>query len=189
LRFVKISVLKRSNLYSIAFKSLKDGVHHFRFEINKLFFEALDYSEITEGTAIVEAVLERRLDTMVLKTIIKGQVLVSCDRCMDDFFHPVDIENSLIVKPVKYREEFEDDNQDVMYVDESDDYLDLHHYLYESIILGLPLQRFHPVSKNGKSQCNKEMLKRLGNIGHSDEAQEQTETIWEKLKEINNNKK
>ena len=45
--------------YDIAFVGLKQGSHHFRFEIGKTFFEEFPYSLVEDGNLIAELVLEQ----------------------------------------------------------------------------------------------------------------------------------
>jgi hypothetical protein len=43
-----------NNRYDITFVGLKQGSHHFRFEIGKSFFEEFPYSVVEEGKLIAE---------------------------------------------------------------------------------------------------------------------------------------
>ena len=39
--------------------------------------------------------------------------------------------------------------------------------IYEYVSLSIPLRHIHPKNKNGKRECNPEMLKKLKNYTHS----------------------
>jgi len=187
LRFEKIRGLKRSNIYSIAFKGLKEGIHEFEFPISDVFFELLDYSELKSGKGIFHIALEKRQRLMVIYLTIKGEVLVTCDRCLDEFMMPIKSEFELYVKYNNDRigEEETAIEDDSLYIDESDDYIDVHHYLYECIVLSIPMQRVHPKDKKGHSLCNKVMIDKLKAINSQGNTNKNNDnSLWEKLKDI-----
>jgi uncharacterized metal-binding protein YceD (DUF177 family) len=167
--------------YRINFRDLDIGYHNFTFEIENRFFTNFEKSEIQEGKidARVGLTKEERLITMDI--VIEGKVNVVCDRCLDNFMHPVYFRGTLYVKP---EEEVNEENDEVIKITPDHSFVNLAQYFYESIHLALPLKRTHPDDENGNSTCNREMLDLLKQ--HQKEGNEETiDPRWEKLKHIN----
>lgn len=148
-------------------RSLEKKKHVFEFSLNADFFLRFQHPDINGGNANVTITVEKLSNYMNVVVDFSGELVVSCDRCLDDLAVPVEGENILSVRfaeaPEEQENEEEDLKEDVMYVDGGDEELDLTHYVYESICLALPIQRVHGNDKNGKSLCNPNMLKYLLN--------------------------
>lgn len=168
----------------IAFKGLKDGIHEFRFSKSDKFFESLDYSEFKKGNIEVFVTLDKKTRYLSMEIGINGQVMVSCDRCLDMFYMPFEFNGTLIAKfSVDEESNFDDE---ILFLSPNDFEVDISHYVYESVCLSLPVQRFHPDDKRGKSTCNKEMIKEFKKLNNKT-VQKETDPRWEKLKNFNNN--
>lgn len=167
--------------YKINYRELDLGQHHFSFDVDDRFFSHFEKTEITEGSlkAEVELVKEERLVTLYID--IQGEVKVMCDRCLDDFMHPVEFEGTLYIKAEEDQWE-EKDREEVILVTPDESEVDLSQYFYESIHLALPLKRVHPPDENGNSTCDSEMLRLLEEHQQSDD---EIDPRWEKLKNIN----
>ena len=83
---------------------------------------------------------------------IEGVVSVPCDICLDDMEQPICADNRLIVKFGK--ENSEDD--ELVVVREDDGVLDISWFLYESIVLNIPIKHVHAPGK-----CNRDMMNAL----------------------------
>jgi uncharacterized metal-binding protein YceD (DUF177 family) len=70
----------------------------------------------------------------------------------------VDYRNRLVVKFSDGEHPFEGD---ILWVNPADGLLDLEQYIYESIVLSLPLRRVHPEDVHGTPLCNPAMLERF----------------------------
>jgi len=147
-----------SGIYTIPVSGLKEGQNYFDFEINKEFFEQFEESEIKEGklTAVVD--VDKRTSHIDLVIKIQGVVSISCDRCLGIFSLPVDCTNRLLVKLGKVRDE---DDPDIITIPAEEQDLDLKQYLFEYILLALPIKRIHPDDDDGNSTCDPGMLEKL----------------------------
>lgn len=155
--------------YRIVFQGLSEGVHEFEFEVDDLFFENLEYSDIKKGNLNAKVLLTKRTQFLELRFSINGYVELICDRCLDEYDQPVKYRGTLFVK---FSENEEQLAEDVICLLPADHELDIAHYLYESIKLSIPLKRVHPKDK-GNITCNQEMLKNLDKYykkGHSIES-------------------
>lgn len=139
--------------YSIAYKGLKNGMHDFHFEVDGALFEAFDSTEIKGGACEVEVALQRAETMLTLDVAITGGVVVECDRCLEDCEVPIDFDGQLLVK---FSNELQDYDGEVMWITPSTGEVELAQYIYESIVLSLPYQRVHP-----EQQCDPGMMERF----------------------------
>jgi len=174
------------NKYSIAYQGLSEGLHEFNFEIKDTFFEYLEYSEIRKGNLIAQVRLNKLSQLLELTIEISGTVETTCDRCLEEFNLPVSYSGRLFVK---FSESEEDLDDDVICISPEDNEINLAHYLYESINISIPLKRVHPDDKNGKSQCNPEMIKKIKEHQINAPAEKDVDPRWDELKKLmeNNN--
>ncbi|MBP3547205.1 MAG: DUF177 domain-containing protein [Alistipes sp.] len=137
-------------LYTIAYKGLKSGSYEYDFQVDDSLFEAYDRVEIKGGRCDAHVTLKRSETMLELNVTINGEVICECDRCLEDCPIAVDYEGDLVVK---FSDEINDYDGDVMWISPSEDFLDLTQYIYESIVLTLPYRRVHE-----EGGCNPEML-------------------------------
>lgn len=152
---------KMKHRYTIAYKGLKEGTHEYEWRVGNDFWKDHPGGGITGGEAEVRATLERgAAGTMRLEVSVAGSVIVPCDRCLEDCELPVRCKERLAVKvsPDADEHPFEGD---ILWVAPGDTQIDLEQYIYESIVLSLPLQRVHPEDVHGRPLCNPAMLERF----------------------------
>ena len=137
-------------LYAIPYKGLKSGSYNFDFQVDNALFEAYDCEEVRGGDCQVRVKLNRAETMLELNVSIKGEVICECDRCLEDCPVAIDYNRDLVVK---FSDEIDEYDGDVMWLSPAEDSLDLTQYIYESIILALPYQRVH-----AEGECNPEML-------------------------------
>ena len=141
--------------YVIPFGSYSLGRHQFEFEITGTFFEEFPDSEMKQAFIKVKVTLTKQDRALEFNFEIKGTVELSCDRCLELFQQPIDEEYSLYGKFGHGRS---DDEFDVVWIEYSENVIDLKQFLYEYIVLSIPLRRVHPKKSGGKPGCNPEML-------------------------------
>lgn len=168
--------MKTLNPYSIQFSGLKPGRHEFDYEIDRKFFESIEYSEIADGKIHVDLALEKHSNMLVLNFVLKGDVKVPCDRCGEDFLLPVNDRQRLIVK---FGEQNAEETEEVIVLSRNESEINVAHTIYEYIILALPIKRVHP-----EGQCDEETLKRLENLEAQEEKDKTTDPRWDGLKNI-----
>jgi len=164
--------------YHIQFVGLEPGLHEFEFEVNDSFFEHFEFSLIQHGEVHVKVALEKSERMMIYTVGLEGKVLVTCDRCTDEFYFPVSDTQKLIVK---LGAEYFEESEDVVVIPETDYQFDLSPYIYEFIHLALPVQLVHPDDEQGNSTCDPEMLRILESLSTT----ENVDPRWEALKKLN----
>ena len=143
-------------LYAIPYKGLKSGSYDFDFQVDNALFEAYDCEEVRGGDCQVRVKLNRAETMLELNVSIKGEVICECDRCLEDCPIAIDYNRDLVVK---FSDEIDEYDGDVMWLSPAEDSLDLTQYIYESIILSLPYRRVHE-----EGGCNPEMLAAFATI-------------------------
>lgn len=172
--------------YSIAIAELSPGTHEFDFEIDDNFWKHFESSEILAGRVNVCIDVEKSNSITKLYFGYEGDVKVNCDRCLDEFYLPVDAESELTVYVTDDIPDEDDEmsDADTIYLLPSEHKLYLGQYIYESISLSLPMQRFHPDDANGNSTCNKEMLAKLKELQDNAQAQRNESSPWSNLNKL-----
>ena len=173
--------MNRLKEYTIQFVGLEPGNHQFEFEVNDSFFEYFEFSLIQHGQVHVAVALEKMERMMIFNITLDGKVLVTCDRCSDEFFFSISDTQKLIVK---LGAEYMEESEDVVVIPETEYQFDLAPYIYEFIHLALPARLLHPDDENGNSTCDPEMLRLLEKLNNS----ETTDPRWEALKKLTTDK-
>lgn len=171
------------NQYIVKFAGLPVGTHEFEFEIGNKFFEQFTESEVHHATIHVDLVLLKQNNVMQMTFKIKGTVELDCDRCIRSYGFPIEAEDQLVVKMGNPDES----TDEILVVAEGDGQADVSHYLYEYIMLALPVRRV-PCEIDENFECDYETLKKLNeNTAPEDQ---QANPMWEqlnKLKKYNKN--
>lgn len=174
--------MQAGKAYIIQFVNLGLGEHEFEFDVNDKFFENLEYSEIKHGNIQVKLTLIKQSTMMILQFNIGGTVKMNCDRCYGEFDLPIAGDYRLIVKVGSH--DVGDEDDDIISIAANEHELDLSQFIYEYIMLSLPLKRVHPDDENGKSTCDQEMLNKLNNYLVGNEGDEPVDPRWDGLKNI-----
>ncbi|MEN8224540.1 MAG: DUF177 domain-containing protein, partial [Bacteroidota bacterium] len=140
--------MKALKEYVIPFVGLKEGVHDYSYEIDGKFFESFEYSEIDNGKIHADVQMDRQERMLIFEFKMKGFVIVPCDRCLEDMEYPLEVKERLIVK---FGQEYEEETEEILIIPETVSQIDISGFIYEYIMLALPLKRVHP---DGVESCN-----------------------------------
>ncbi len=166
------------------FIGLKLGKHNFEYQIDNSFFEIFDYNEYKDSNIKVNVVFDKKSTLLELSFKHKGYVNVPCDLTSEDFNLAVKGKMKLIVR---FGEEFNNDNEELLILPHGEFEIDIAQYIYEMIVLSVPLRRVHPGVKDGTLQTK--ALQKLSELAVSEEKEEikEEENIdprWDKLKQL-----
>jgi uncharacterized metal-binding protein YceD (DUF177 family) len=181
--------MSKTKEYLIPFVGLKLGKHQFEYQINNAFFEIFDYDEFENSDIKVNVVLEKKSTMLELSFKHEGTVNVPCDLTSEDFDLPTKSKMKLIVR---FGDAFNNDNEELLILPFGEFEIDIAQYIYEMIVLSIPLRRVHPGVKDGSLKT--EALTKLEELTlkeikkeHKEEEKEQKEDIdprWDKLKQL-----
>jgi uncharacterized metal-binding protein YceD (DUF177 family) len=152
--------VKNKYLYNVVISGLSAGIHTYPFTLGDAFFADFEGSEVQHGQLEAVVSVEKKHDFLQLGVRIAGNVTIPCDRCLDDLQLPVQFYATPVVKFIDGKiDEYLPGDEDILWAANGSHELDVAPYLYDSIILSLPLRRVHP-----DGQCNREMMERLKQI-------------------------
>lgn len=176
--------MKQLNEYLIPFIGLKLGKHQFEYQINKKFFDHFGYDDFESSDIKVNVVLEKKSTMLELNFKHKGTVHVPCDLTSEMFDMPVKGKLRLVVQ---FGEEFNNDNDELLILPHGEHQIDISQYIYEIIVLSIPLKRVHPGVKDGS--LDTEALKKLKELTVKEKKkeikeEEHIDPRWDKLKQL-----
>jgi uncharacterized metal-binding protein YceD (DUF177 family) len=160
----------------IPFVGLKQGIHNFKFEIDRSFFDAFPYSIIEEGKITVELSLDKKDTLMIGDYTIKGFVVSNCATCDDLFEAPISGEMTIYYK---FGQEQEEDENLVVLTSEVYK-INPEQQIYELITVSL---NANPRHKEG--ECNEDVLSLLNKYQKGTEEKEKIDPRWDKLNKLN----
>lgn len=135
--------------YKLQLKSLPEGTHNMSFKMGKPFFVNMENTDIHDADLTADLVLTYRNGVYDLNFHITGDVVVLCDRCLDDLHFPIDTNYHIVVR---YGDRYNDDSDEYLEIPESDNYLNVAYMLYDTVALAIPIKHVHPLGK-----CNRQM--------------------------------
>ncbi len=179
--------MNKTKEYLIPFIGLKIGKHQFEYQINNAFFEIFDYQEFNNSNIKVNVTFEKKSTIMELSFKHKGTVNVPCDMTNEEFDLPIKGKMNLIVR---FGEVFNNDNEELLILPHGEFQIDIAQYIYEMIVLSVPLRRIHPGIKDGS--LNTEALAKLKELtveklkkdNKKEEKEENIDPRWDKLKQL-----
>lgn len=165
--------------YILPVKKLPHGSHTFNYVLGHDFFADLDQNEILNGSVNVVVTVKKSQQTIGLTIEGEGNVVVTCDRCLDEMTLPVVAEDDFTVI---FGDEYAEDGDNVVVVPEQEGEFDVSWLIYETILLALPFNHTH-----AEGECNPEMEDVIERYTPGAETQEE-ETIsdprWDALKQM-----
>lgn len=167
--------MKPTNKYEIQFSGLSLGNHVFEWTLEQAFFSESGFDEILGSSLLARVSLDKKERLMTMAVDISGRVQVACDRCGDDLWLPISSHNELVAR---FASETDLSGDDVIFLDPSEYKLDMRQYIYEFVLLSLPVKRVHP-----EGQCNPEVEAFLSG---SEEYKEEIDPRWEALNNLKN---
>ena len=165
--------------YKIDLKGVKDETTCLNFDLNDDFFGALDGSQLEHGALHVSVSIRKMAGFFELLFHTEGSVVVTCDRCLDDMDQPIETDNKLVVK---LGDTYSEDD-DTVTIDENEGILDMSWFIYEFIMLSIPIKHVHAPGK-----CNSAMTQKLtelsGAVRSGEEEAGAIDPRWEALAKL-----
>lgn len=167
----------------IDLKEVEKEDKSFVFHLDNQYFEAINAPEVRSGKVDVNLSIRKAVDVFSFAFHISGTVQTPCDRCLDDVDIDVLTDNSLLIK---YGETDSTEDDEMWIVTEDTETVDLSWFIYESIVISLPIQHVHAPGK-----CNPAMIEKLSQYSATrsgDEGENKDiDPRWSKLMELKNN--
>ena len=165
-------------MFVIPFRGLKEGEHQFEYIINNSFFEVYQYEDILDADIKVHLNFIKKSTLLELTFIANGKVKVRCDISNELYYQSVQGSLDLVIK---FGEEYNNDNEDILIIPFGDYEIDIAQYIYEMIVLSLPVKKIHPGIVDGSLKSD--ILDRLKELEPNNEQNNNSiDPRWDKLK-------
>lgn len=125
--------------YKVDLKGMTSDTVSYRWQADNDFFSAVQGPEIKHGLLDVALRVKRTSGAYELEFQLKGEVEVSCDRCLEPMALPIDAQSTL---KVVMGEEYIDDG-DIVTVPEREGVVNVAWNIYEFAALQIPLRHVH----------------------------------------------
>lgn len=180
--------------YNIVLKDIDEGVRVLEYELDDAYFAKIDSPEVQKGKVKAKVSVVKKIAVYEITFQLEGTILIPCDRCLDDMEQFIKHNEKIQVKlGATYSEENE-----IVVVPESEGSINVAWFLYEFIVLNIPIKHVH-----APGECNKNMVDKLKRhiTRQKDDTEEnalfefdddeittedtQTDSRWDNLQNIN----
>jgi len=174
--------------YIIDLKGIENDSCQYDFKLDDSFFAALEATEVQKGNVKAHLSIKKSAGAFQLTFAVEGEVVVSCDRCLDDMLQPISAVNKL---KVKFGPEYSDEGEDLVVIPEDEGTINVAWFFYEFIVLAIPLRHVH-----ADGECNQEMMQKLkehlsvdidGMSEEESEGEKKVDPRWDSLKNLLDN--
>ena len=148
--------------FDIEFVKLKNGIHHFEYQIDAAFFDFFKNQDISSAKVVVKVSLDK-LDTL-LRLDINGDGFIGfiCDRCLSDVDYPVNNQFKVIyhLNAIENRiDEAQEVNLDIFYLSGAQFKINIAESVYQSFLTEIPMVKLCDDIEG--EECSTEMLDAL----------------------------
>ena len=172
-------------MYVIPFRGLKEGKHQFEYNVNRTFFEIYQYEDILDADIKVSLEFNKKSTLLELHFIANGTAKVACDISNELYNQPIAGNLNLVVT---FGDTYNNDNEDVLIIPHESYEIDVSQYIFEMIVLALPLKKIHPGIQDGTLKSD--ILDKLKELQPKERQNNNTfDPRWEKLKGLLTDKK
>ena len=174
---------------------MRQEVQTYEYLLNSQFFTNIDGEDVQKGKVQVQLTVTKVTDTFNLSFKLNGVAVVPCNRCLDDMDYPIDTVERLIVK---FGKDYSEESDEIIIIPESEGVVNIAWFLYEFVVLAIPIKHVHAPGK-----CNKQMTAKLkkhiakaaddddsfdmaddDSIDSDDEPESESDPRWNALKDL-----
>ncbi len=167
--------------FQVNIVGLSNRLHEFQFEAGDAFFRQYGSGLISEGHFDVKVILDKHETFIDARFLIKGKAKLICDRSLDPFDHPIEIDKKIVFK---YGDADQELSDEIVMIHRDSDSLELGQYIYEFIGLEIPIKKLHP-RFGGEAEEEGEGKIIYSSKDSSDAGKdEEIDPRWEKLKKL-----
>ena len=135
--------------YKIDLKGMAESSADYEFVLDNAFFAYIDSPELQKGKVQVKLHVRKTAQAFELSFHSEGEVVVLCDRCLDEMEQEISSDDKILVK---FGPEYADEGDNLIVVPEDEGTINVAWIMYEFIALAIPMKHVHAPGK-----CNKAM--------------------------------
>ena len=144
--------MSKFELYNVVLKDISNEMRMFEYDLDDEYFKKIDSPEVQKGNVKATLSVLKKLTTYELQFFLEGTVIIPCDRCLDDMVQPIHYKEKLLVK---FGNTFSEEDE-IVIVPEAEGAINIAWFLYEFIVLNIPMKHVHATG-----ECNKTMVTKL----------------------------
>ncbi|MDR3327636.1 MAG: DUF177 domain-containing protein [Prevotellaceae bacterium] len=168
--------MENHNPYLLYLKQLTDEAQTVKYHLDREFFAKFASDQIVDGCVDVGIDIRKNASDACLCLDFDGVIDIICDRCCNTMPLHIDTKENVVVK---FQAEYPDNKNDTILADAKTGVLDISDYMFETLILQIPIQNFHR-----EGECNPAMIDKLKKYLKEPE-KSRSDPRWEALKNIN----
>ncbi|PVW15199.1 YceD family protein [Marixanthomonas spongiae] len=175
--------MKELKEFTIPFVGLKIGEHWFEFTIEKPFFEHFEYNEFNDAGVKLNVLLVKKATLLEFTLYYKGTVNVNCDVSNEPYDQKIDGQYRFVVK---FGEDNNLEDEDLLVLPYGSHEVNIQQFVYESIILAVPIKKVHPGIEDGtlKSDILDKLEELRPKAKNENPEGDQIDPRWNELKKL-----
>lgn len=182
--------MKKLKDYEINIAKLSNKTHQYEFDMDDSFFDLFSGEIIHGGKLHANVELEKTETLLTLHFDIQGTVRITCDRSLEEFDQPVDVQETFRMKFGSEDKELDEDLWQIAFETQQ---INLAQHLYDYIGLSLPMKKLHPRFLEELDEDSEEDIliyssKNAGNAAddsNEDDDDDDIDPRWDALKNLN----
>jgi Predicted metal-binding, possibly nucleic acid-binding protein len=170
--------------FTVNIVGLANKVHPFEFEVKNDFFSHYGTGLFSEGSLKAEVSLDKRETFIDASFVINGSVKLICDRSLDTFDYRIRAQKKLVFK---YGDDDQELSDEIVMIHRDSESLELGQYIFEFIVLEIPMKRLHPRYQAEEQEDDDSEGKIIYTSKSSEDDGNEGESIdprWEKLRKL-----
>jgi len=144
--------MSKFELYNVVLKDIDNETRVIEYDLDDAYFKKIDSPEVQKGNVKAKVSVQKKMNTYELHFQLDGSVIIPCDRCLDDMEQQIHYKEKL---QVKFGDKFAEEDE-VVIIPESEGAINVAWFLYEFIVLNIPIKHVH-----APGECNKTMVVKL----------------------------
>lgn len=166
--------------FAVNIVGLSQKAHHFDYEFGDDFFGHYGQSILEKGQFKADVTLTKGETMIEGRFQIKGTAKLVCDRSLEPFDYPMDIDQTILFK---YGQEDKELSDEIVMISRDRASLDIGQYLYELVVVNVPMKRLHP--RFGQDDLEESEIQLVYSSPTTEkENKEEIDPRWEKLKKL-----
>ncbi|HTF82598.1 MAG TPA: DUF177 domain-containing protein [Cytophagales bacterium] len=175
--------------FDINLYQLKNKQYEYEYQVQDDFFSKVENSLIEKGDAAVRVSLVKSDHSIMVNYHITGSIKLVCDKSLEEFDEPVNVEEKVVYK---FGEAYEEVSENLIVIRKDTQTINLAQSIYELIAITVPYKKVHPKLRVEQTEEEEENLQ-SGEIIYKSESpegdnkDEQIDPRWEALLKLRKN--
>ncbi|GEO04088.1 DNA-binding protein [Adhaeribacter aerolatus] len=133
--------MKKLKEFDVNLVGLKDKKHEYDFVLDNGFFQIFEQNLVNGGQLTAHVEMDKSPLLLNFDITIKGVVNLTCDRSLENFDYPVDLNQNLLIK---YGDEELELDENVLQITHNAQKINIAQHLFDYIGLAIPMKKLHP---------------------------------------------